>query len=70
MDGRGRPWLEGMAHSWLIFGGNGWDVHISVACILACFIIAASTPVLLVLYVYLENSTAFYACTKGEDVAC
>ena len=33
------------------FGGNGWDVPVLVACILACFIIAASTPVLLVLYV-------------------
>ena len=49
MDERCRPWSEGVAHLWL--GGDGWDVHISVACILACFIIAASTLVLLVLYV-------------------
>ena len=33
------------------FGGNGWVVPISVACILACFIIAVSTLALLVLYI-------------------
>ena len=54
MDERCRPWSEGVAHLWL--GGDGWDVHISVACILACFIIAASTPVLLVLYVRYDRN--------------
>ena len=34
-----------------VLGGNGWNVPILVACILACFMIAASTLVLLVLYV-------------------
>ena len=43
--------VGGAVYSWLGFGGNGWDVPILVACILACFIIAASTPVLLVLYI-------------------
>ena len=33
------------------FGGNGWDVPVLVACILACFIIAVSTLALLVLYI-------------------
>ena len=37
------------------FGGNVWVVPISVACILACFIIAVSTLALLVLYIW--NST-------------
>ena len=47
----------GVGHGWggsvfvVGFGGNGWDVPVLVACTLACFIIAASTPVLLVLYV-------------------
>ena len=59
-DGGGvRGWTGGVDHCrrrWRIrggfFGGDGWDVHIPVACILACFIIAASTPVLLVLYIF------------------
>ena len=34
------------------FGGNGWDVPVLVACILACFIIAVSTLALLVLYIW------------------
>ena len=43
--GRGRPWSGSLG-----FGGNDWIVPILVACILAYFIIAASTLVLLVLY--------------------
>ena len=52
VDGRtGSAMVGGTWHSWLGFGGNGWVVPISVACILACFIIAASTLALLVLYI-------------------
>ena len=46
------------------FGGNGWDVPVLVACILACFIIAASTPVLLVLYVFIF---AFFGIQSSEN---
>ena len=46
-----RPWSgEHGIRGWG-FGGNGWVVPISVACILACFIIAVSTLALLVLYI-------------------
>ena len=46
-----RPWSgEHGIRGWG-FGGNGWAVPISVACILACFIIAVSTFALLVLYI-------------------
>jgi hypothetical protein len=47
----------GVGHGWggsvfvVGFGGNGWDVPVFVAYILACFIIAASTLALLVLYI-------------------
>ena len=50
-NGRCRPWSgERSIRGWG-FGGNGWVVPISVACILACFMIAVSALALLVLYI-------------------
>ena len=47
----GLAMVWGAVYPWLGFGGNGWDVPVLVACILACFIIAVSTLALLVLYI-------------------
>ena len=65
-DGRGRPWSgEHGVRDWG-FGGNGWVVPISVACILACFIIAGSTLALLVLYIHQRRSAVTFmrGCSK------